>query len=151
MYSGQDQKKVNIFPPGAIVDNTSWTILSPGYLDTLGYHNVEYVIQFGAMDIAMAALKVTECETTGGSYTDIPLADYSVSPATLPSATDDNHLFSITIPINGLRKRYQKIVATGGDGSAGTYMSCIAILGNPDNAPYDATTRGYTQQLTVAG
>jgi len=146
----QALKFQNVVPPAAIYDNAAWTILSPGYQDTFGMNYVAYIVSYGATDIATVALKLTECETSGGSYTDVPLADFSVLPLTLPSATDDNHLFAIFCPVNGLRKRYQKIVGSFGDGSAGTFASCLAIF-SPTQKPYDATTRGLTQQAIVAG
>lgn len=151
MYQNQDTKFVQVFEPVAIVNNGSWTQATPGYVDTQGFHSVLYLFNFGAMDIAMGVLKVTECDTSGGSYTDIPLADFSVSPLTLPSATDDHHIFAARIPVNGLRKRYQKVTATGGNGSLGTFMSAVAILGNAEASPYDATTQGFTQLAVVAG
>lgn len=140
----------NVVPPAAIYDNASWTMLSPGYVDTFGLNYITYILQLGAMDIAMVALKLTECETSGGSYTDISGADFSVSPLTLPVDTDDNKLVAIYVPISGVRMRYQKIVATFGDGAAGTYASCIALL-SPSQKPSTATTRGLLSQAIVTG
>lgn len=150
MYPNQDTKFVNVVAPTVRINNASFSILNTR-IDTLGFHSIMYIVQLGATDIAMTALNVTECDTTGGSYTLIPLSDYSVSPLTLPAAGDGNKLFAIRIPVNGLRKRYQEPVFTAGNGSLGTYLSCIAILGNPDNAPYDATTQGLAQLAIVAG
>ena len=145
----QSLKFQNVVAPTAVIDNTTWVQVGT-YLDTLGIDYIAYIVQFGAMDIATAALKLTECETTGGSYTDVPLADFSVLPLTLPSATDDNHLFGVFCPINGLRMRYQKFAGTLGDGAVGSYVSCLAVM-SPKDKPYSAATRGLTQQAIVAG
>lgn len=146
MQNLQATKAVLAVYPGAIVDNASWTSQA---IDTIDCGTVHWDIMFGAMDIAMAALKIQECDTSGGSYTDITGADFSVLPATLPSATADNSVFAVDILKSGGRKRYQKVVATGGDGSAGTYMTALVTLDRVSNAPYDATTRGYSQALIV--
>jgi hypothetical protein len=145
LTGSQALKFVQAIAPGAIVDNAAFT---GTVIDTLGFNYLTLVIMFGAMDIAMAALKVTECDTSGGSYTDIPGADFSVSPATLPSATDDNHLFGVHINLQ-TRKRYIKIAATGGDGAAGTYATGIGVLSKGETVPSDAAGRGFTQDLTV--
>jgi hypothetical protein len=155
MYLMQDVKCVNIGPGAADITGASLVLTSPGYLDTAGFHSVRYVINVGAIAIPLTALNVTECDTTGGTYTVIPLTDFSVLPLTLPDEADNTPI-SIAIPISGLRKRYQKLVLTAGSGS--TFASALAFLGNPDNAPYDSVTRGYTssagsvvQEAVVAG
>lgn len=139
--------------PQAIVDNTSWTCYA---IDTNGCKAVHLLVHFGAMDIAMAALKVQESDvlssaTALSSGTDITGADFSVSPATLPSATADNLFFLVSIPITGARKRYLNLVATGGDGSAGTYMTAVWFRESLDEAPNTAAKRNLSQHLIIAG
>ncbi len=151
MYSGQDVKKINHAPPAAIVNTGSVALLTPGYIDTQGYGSVFFEIQLGATDIALTALYVEECDTSGGSYTIIPGADFSVLPLTLPAATDDNKQYGVLVPVNGLRKRFMKLIATFGTGSAGGFLTAQARLGNPNNAPYDGTTQGYAQFAQVVG
>lgn len=145
LTGSQHLKFVQAIANGAIIDNAAFTGIA---IDTLGYNYLTLVIMFGAMDIAMAALKVTESDTSGGSYTDIVGADFSVLPATLPSATDDNHLFGVHITLRN-RKRFIKIAATGGDGSAGTFATALAVLTQAESTPFDAAGRGFTQDLTV--
>jgi hypothetical protein len=79
---------------------------------------------------------------------DVDGADFSVSPATLPAATDDNKLYAIHVNLNG-RKRYLDLSMTGGDGTAGTYASAVAVLSRASEAPASATARGYAQELIV--
>jgi hypothetical protein len=140
-------KFVQVTAPTAINDNTAYTTNT---LDTLGFDEVMFEIAFGAMDIAVAALKLTESDDSGMSgATDISGADFSVSPATLPSATDDNHFYGIHVKLGGARKRYLDLSFTAGDGAAGTYASVNAILAKGEIEPNSATTRGFTQLLTV--
>lgn len=133
--------------PTAINDNTAYTTNT---IDTLGYDELLIEIAFGAMDIAVAALKLTESNSSNmSSPNDITGADFSVSPATLPSATDDNHFYGIHVKLGGARKRYMDLSFTAGDGAAGTYASVNAILGRGETEPSTAATRGFTQLLTV--
>ena len=143
----QRLKFVQVTAPVAINDNTAYTTNT---VDTIGYDEVLFEIAFGAMDIAVAALKVQESNDSGMSgATDITGADFSVSPATLPSATDDNHFYGVHVRLGGARKRYLDLSFTAGDGAAGTYASVNAILGRGESDPSSATTRGFTQLLTV--
>lgn len=139
--------------PQVINDNAAYTSTT---VDSNGCKAVHCLIHFGAMDIAVAALKVQESDTLSSatalsSGTDIAGADFSVSPATLPSATDDNHFFLVTIPVTGARKRYFDLSFTGGDGSAGSYSVAIWIKEALDECPASASARGLTQHLIVPG
>lgn len=143
----QNLKFVQVTAPVAINDNTAYTT---GTIDTLGFDEMMIEIAFGAMDIAVAALKLQESDDSGMSgAADITGADFSVSPATLPSATDDNHFYGIHVKCGGGRKRYLDLSFTAGDGVAGTYASVNAILAKGETEPSTASTRGFTQLLTV--
>lgn len=136
-----------LIEPGAIVDNAAFTTDT---IDTKGYDEALFIIQFGAMDIAMAALKLTESDASNMSgAVDVAGADFSVSPATLPAGTDDHLLFGIHVKLGGSRKRYLDVSATGGDGSAGTYASGVVLLGKGAIDPSTVAGRGFSQLLTV--
>jgi len=140
-------KFVQVTAPVAINDNTAYTTNT---VDTIGYDECLFEIAFGAMDIAVAALKVQESDDSGMSgAADITGADFSVSPATLPSATDDNHFYGVHVRLGGARKRYLDLSFTAGDGAAGTYASVNALLAKGEADPSTAATRGFTQLLTV--
>lgn len=145
MQKLQDLKIVYITPPAAIVDNSAYTTAS---IDTKGWDEALVCVQFGAMDIAMAALKLRESDDDS-TYADITEADFSTSPATLPSATSDNTFFGIHVKCGGGRKRYIDLTATGGDGAAGTYMSAFVILAKGEASPASVTDRGFSQLLYV--
>lgn len=153
MIDTQNRKLVAITPPGAIVDNASFTCSA---VDCAGAGCVEINVLFGAMDIAMTALKVQESDDNGSAdaYADVPGLVFGTSENTagstssLPSATADNRFFTFFVDMRG-RKRYLKLVATGGDGSAGTYMTAWAVLSRLAELPATATKRGASQELVV--
>lgn len=150
MINAQKSKFVSITPPGAIVDNASYTTAS---IDTLGYDYMTVVCYFGAMDIAMVALKL-QTSDTDSSYADLTGAVYGTSTniagstSSLPSATDDNKFFIFEVDLRD-KKRYFDLVATGGDGTAGTYMTAFAILSKGEVTPVTAANRGAADILRV--
>ena len=144
MIHALNQKTVIITPPAAIVDNAA---ITTAILDTFGVGWVTIEIIFGAMDIAVAALKLTESDDSGMSgATDVPAADFSVSPATLPAADADNTIVAIQVNMLG-RKRYLDLTFTVGDGAAGTFAVVLARLSRMQTTPSTAADRGYAQEL----
>lgn len=148
----QSCKFVAITPPAAIVDNASYTTAA---VDTKGYKFCQIVAQLGATDIAMVALKVQESDDSGMSgaadVTGLVVGtsnNIAGSASALPSATDDDKFMLFEVDLRG-RKRYLDLVATAGDGTAGTYMSALAILHNGDIAPVTAAERGCDEILRV--
>lgn len=146
MNNLQNLKFQNVTPPQAIIDNAAVTT---GAVDTKGWSKLLFIVQYGAMDIATTILKLTESDASNMSgAVDVSGADFSVSPLTLPGATDDNHLFGIFVELRG-RKRYQDLSLTVGDGAAGTFVSVLAILDSGVEHPDTAAERGLTQQAIV--
>ncbi len=130
-------KVVPVVPPAAIVNNASFTTAE---VDTLGYRYATIIVNIGATDIAMTALKVQESSTSGSGFTDVSGAtfdggtDIERNTTTLPSATSDGKCYLLQLELNG-RKRYLDLVATAGNGSAGTYLSATCILTKAEHAP----------------
>lgn len=143
MHYLQGCKFINVTPPVAINDNAAYTT---AIVDTKGFREATFLISFGVMDIAVAALKLTESDASNmASATDVPSADFSVSPLTLPSATDDGTQSAIFVNLMG-RKRYLDLTFTAGDGSAGTFAVVTCILSRAEQMPDTATKRGLSQQ-----
>lgn len=147
------RKMVAITPPAAIVDNASFTTAA---IDTLGYKLCIINVLFGAMDIAMAALKVQESDDSGMSgAADVAGAvagtsdNDAGSASTLPSATADNKFFQFVVRCGGARKRYLDLVATGGDGTAGTFMAAWAELWDGESDPITASECNVSQRFLV--
>ncbi|MDQ3819080.1 MAG: hypothetical protein M3362_15580 [Acidobacteriota bacterium] len=146
MRTALAQKVVAITNPGAIVDNAAFTTAT---IDTQGFAFLTIIVILGALDVALAAFKLQESDAANmAGAVDVAGADFSVSPATLPAATDDNKLYAIHVNLSG-RKRYLDLSLTGGDGAAGTYAAAIAVLSDAQIAPSSATDRGFAAELIV--
>ena len=130
MNNAQFGKYVVAIAPAAILDNTSATAAE---IDCKGASYAEVILQLGATDIAVTALKLQECDTTGGSFVDVSGATFSSGEDTdggtlaLPSATDDGQTCVFQVSLLG-RKRFLKVVATFGDGTAGGFIAGVARL-----------------------
>lgn len=150
MIAAQSDKWVRVTSPAAIVDNASLTTAS---IDTAGYSYARIFVFLGATDIAMTALKVQESDDDS-TYADVTGLVYGTSTnianstSALPSATDDNKCFAFEVDLRG-RKRYLDLVATCGDGAAGTYVCAFALLSRAGDAPVTASERGFGDILRV--
>jgi hypothetical protein len=146
MNNLQNLKFKNVTPAAAIVDNAAVTT---GAIDCMGFSKLLIVVCLGALDIAIAAMKLQESDASNMSgATDVTGADFSVAPLTLPGASDDNKMYGIFVELRG-RKRYLDLSLTAGDGAAGTYVSVVAILDGGAEHPSTATERGFAQQAIV--
>lgn len=147
----QNTKLVSMTPPAAIVDNTSYTTAE---IDTKGWDYAQIICYLGATDIAMAALKVTESDTSGSGHADVAglvvgtSVDIDGTTSALPASTDDNKFVVFDIDLRG-RKRYLDVTATAGDGSAGTYLTAIALLSRGKESPQTVAERGCDTVLRV--
>ena len=148
----QETKIVGITPPAAIVDNAAYTTAA---IDTAGYGYATIVCYLGATDIAMAGLKVQESEDSGMSgaadVTGLVVGtsnNISGSASALPSATDDNKFVIFEVNLAG-RMRYLDVVATAGDGTAGTFLTAFAILSQGKIAPATIAARGCDEILRI--
>jgi hypothetical protein len=142
---------VQLTPPAAIVDNTSYTVAE---LDTKGFDYCTIVCCLGATDIAMTALTVTESDTSGSGHANVTglimgtSTNIDGSTSALPISTDDNTIQLFEVDLRG-RKRYLDVTATAGDGTAGTYMTILAILSKAEEAPVSMAERGCNEILRV--
>lgn len=138
----QQAKYVRAISPAAILDNTSATAT---VIDARDYDYCTIVVQLGATDIAITALKVQTASTSGGSYTDLTGATFSggTSPdgttLALPSATDDNQTCVFQIDMRG-KNPFLQVVATFGDGTVGGFIAAVAILTKAHVAPSTSVT-----------
>lgn len=106
-------------------------------IDTLGFKNAMFVVENGVATGTptsyTVAAKVQECDTSGGSYTDVPGAAITTITADAKSAQ---------IQVVGLdtttRMRYLKLLITSafvGGTSPAALVSGTCLLGEPENAP----------------
>ena len=139
-------KYVSVTTPGAIVDNAAFTTAT---IDTLGFSEMTVIAQFGAMDIAMTALKLQESDDSGMSGAEDIAGTVGGTAFALPIATSDNTAYAFHVKLDGTRKRYIDLSATGGDGSAGTYRTAFVLLGKAAQSPNSAAERGYAVEVFV--
>lgn len=150
MIHAQNTKVFAVTPPAAIIDDAALTTAS---IDTQGYDYLEVYAYIGATDVAMVALKLQESDTDG-SYADVTglvygtSTDIGGSTSSLPSATDDNKFFKFEVDLRG-RKRYFDLAATGGDGTAGAYITAWAVLSRANTNPDTAAEAGCANILRV--
>lgn len=131
---------LNVTPPAAIVDNAAFTTQEVDtVVNGVKYDYVTFLVIFGAMDIAVTALKV-QGGNTSGSLSDI-VGTVGGTAFTLPSSTSDNTIWSISVDTRQ-KGRYFDLNLTGGDGAAGTYATVLAILSNAKEVPITAAAKG---------
>jgi hypothetical protein len=151
MHGFQDYKIISVTPPAAKADDASFTTAE---IDTRGFDRLAIIVYLGDTDIAMAALKVTESDTTGSGHTDITGLVYGTSTgidgaaSALPSATDDNKFFAFELDLRG-RKRFIDVTATAGNGSTGTYAAIFALGFSREENLQSAANRGFANILRV--
>ena len=142
-------KLVSITPPAAIVDDASYTTAA---VDTLGYDYCTITAYLGATDVDMTALKVQESDDDGSSdpYADVTglVASGTTGDERLPQDDDDNKFFRFFIDLRG-RKRYLDLVATAGNGAAGTFLTAWAELSRAKEGPQTTTEQGLAGRFIV--
>lgn len=146
MIEAQNSKVVLVTPPGAIVDNAAFVT---AIIDTAGFTYLVVRVVLGALDVALAALKLRESDASDMTgATDVPGADFSVD-GVLPGATADNGVYAFLVDLRG-RKRYIDLTMSGGDGTAGTYAVALGELSRPSGGyPATAAARGHAAELFV--
>lgn len=151
MFGNVNYKLGFVTAPGAIVDNAT---LTTNVIDTIGFDRLEIYVLLGATDIAMSALKLQESDTKSSATALTSGADISGTVGgtdfTLPSATDDNGIFVFDLNlVNNARKRYIDVTATGGDGTAGAYITIMYRLSKAKNAADTDTLAGVVDRITI--
>lgn len=140
MVNAQGVKTVVAVSPVSLAATTA----TPIVIDTQGFNYARYELTAGAVAGVVSVFKITECDTSGGTYTDITDA----APSALPGATDDGKVYGIMMSLGGSRQRYQKVVLTT-TGSAGVY-GVNAQLSRGDEVPDTATLRGFAAEALIA-
>lgn len=121
------------------------------YVDTAGFGHARFEAIVGVTDAAIGStaetnpLKIEECDTTGGTYTDV--TDAALADAI--AATEDNKAFAIDVDLSKSHKRYMQVTTPhAGNGAVGANLCIIVILSKPDgNAPADAAGQGLEELI----
>lgn len=134
-----------------VLDNATATSY---VIDTAGVDYVNIDVVIGATDVALTALKVQESDVATDSTTldtgaDITGLVYGASgAAALPTATDDNKIFSFEINTQG-RKRYLQLVAVAGNGTTGVAIAAHYNANKVANQPLTNAGKGIAAALNL--
>lgn len=124
----------------AVAIGTTGTGQTSSIVDVAGYGGVEFIVDYGTITSTTAVFTalMTECDTTGGSFTSVADTDLlgtesavGVAAATRVSGTTKNVTKKIGYVGN---KRYVKLKVSS-LGTAGTPISVIPVLHNPRHSP----------------
>ncbi|MCK4958941.1 MAG: hypothetical protein KAT00_06065 [Planctomycetes bacterium] len=144
-----DNMKFALLLPPQLKDDGDFA--SNTYVDTRGFNHVRFLMIMGVTDIGVGstaegtAPKVEECDTTGGTYTDVT----SAALADAIADDEDSLLFAIDVDLRKSHKRYMQVNAPhAGDGTVGANMAIIAILSKAEgNIPATATAMGLAELI----
>jgi hypothetical protein len=150
LHPGLTYKTAVAIQPQAIVDADdpvgAYGDANPVSIDTSGFNKVKVCVAIGATDIAATALAVytgdaaaSGADDSTDNWAKISGAEFTGSD--LPSATDDNKLFTIYLTRSQMR-RYIAVDVTAGDGSAGTFVTAWVDLHDADGSLTTAAERG---------
>lgn len=139
-------KWFNAIPPGVIKDNAAFVsnVLDKQTDVPQDAKGVLLIFQFGATDIAMAVQKIMQSDTETNATTlgGVPTAVHDFT--TKAGAGDDNGLFGVYIPMSKWTERYLQAQGTAGNGTNGTYLSCLAVFDHPGSSGVTAADLGMT-------
>ena len=123
------------------------------YVDTAGWEHLRVLFVAGALAAAVGstaegtAPKIEECDTTGGSYTDVTSAALADAIAT----GEANTMFAIDIDLTMSHKRYMRVnVPHAGAGAC--VMGIVGILSRKSSGPAfggGATEAGLTEKISA--
>lgn len=116
------------------------------YVDTQGLAAILFLISTGDLAAAIGSTAegtaplIEECDTTGGTYTDVTSAALAAAIA----GTKDNKLYAIAVDLTKSHKRYMQVQAPhAGDGSGTTSLIEVIAMGFPaDQMPVSAAEMG---------
>jgi len=145
----QDSKVVWVTNPAAIVDDAAFTTAE---VDTKGYNHATLILRLGATDVAMAALAVTESDTTGSGHGNIAVFGTTTlidgSTSAIPGNTAGNTTHVVEMDLRS-RKRFIDVTATAGNGSTGTYLTALCLLTAGGEQKQDSSSRGHDQTIRL--
>jgi hypothetical protein len=119
------------------------------YVDTLGLSAVLFLFDLGTTDVIVGstdtshALKIEECDTTGGTYTDVTGA----ALAAVLASTGDSKLRAIFVDLSKSHKRYMKVNAPTAGNATGANLSILAIGFPSDQMPKSAAEMGLAELI----
>ena len=144
--------KIGILTPPQIKNNGDFDTNT--YIDTQGWNHLRVLFITGVITAGApigstaegTAPLIEECDTTGGTYTDVPGAALADAIAD----DEDGLLFAIDIDLTKSHKRYMQVQAPHvGDGTPGAALTVIGCLSKPDVTPKTAAAMGLTELIAA--
>jgi hypothetical protein len=130
-------KKVQLAWPQNRINNAPVTCVS---VDRSGFDYAVIRVTLGANDAGLTTFKLQESDDNS-TFTDVPGADFSISPLSLPTASNGDTLWEWQIDLRG-RRRYLKPALTAGNGTVGVFVAVVAELSRAEQAPTTAAEQG---------
>ncbi len=105
------------------------TTTAGAVVDRQGFEAVEFVIAAGTLTDGAYAVAITECDTSGGSYTAVDDADLIGTEADIAYAlTEDNEVHKIGYKGS---KQFVKLSIVSTATTSGGVIGAVALLGRP--------------------
>ncbi len=129
--------------------DTATSTVTSDACDLAGYEGATFAVSFGESGDTLSgsvywSCKLTECDTSGGTYTDVADTDVIGNTSNVfgvvNAAADDDNIYCL-----GYRgsKRYVKVVVTAtGTHSSGTIIGIYAVKGRILHGPSGQTVQG---------
>lgn len=146
MNEAQNLKFQNALSPQSVTGAPATTTA----IDCSGFRYATVVVKLGAVGAAgVTVLKLTECDTSGGTYSDITdaVSSGTTGNGRLPQGGDDDTYFIFYVRLGGTRKPFLKPEITAGANAV--LMSIDVILSDALIGPDTIAERGVTSQLFV--
>lgn len=121
------------------------------YADTKGFSRLRIEIITGTMDVAVGsggaanAIKLEECDTAGGSYSDITGAALADAIAD----DEDNSIFAIEVDLCKSHKRFIRVNDPVAGDSTGANICVLGRLYGPQNFNGGAAEQGLAELIQV--
>lgn len=129
----------------AVAIGTTGTGKTSGIVDRAGYEGVEFIFNYGTITATNAVFTplLTECDTTGGSFTSVADVDMLGTEAAAGLGATSSRVSGVSKNVNKKlgyigAKRYLKVKVSS-TVTAGTPVGIDALLHSPRHAPAGAT------------
>lgn len=135
----------------ALVSVASTGAVLSAAIDTIDFDQVTILVPFGAIASSgdLTTFKLTECDTSGGSYSDVTdgdITDADIGTASLPAADDDGKLFIWEVDTKA-KKRFLKLSVVGHASNSALYG--ILVLKNRGHEGRTETAAGVGAEAVV--
>jgi len=117
-----------VSPVTSLIPKATTTTTTGTAVDLQNYESAEILVDAGVITDGTHVISLTECATSGGTYTAVAAADLIGTPPTLTSTAGGSSVQKFGYKGS---KRYLKVVSTvSGATTGGVYGACV-VRSNP--------------------